>query len=332
MVKRFVLLNVLLFLIIVGCEAPYGYLGDEPTAACSAQCQSPPLGFEGPVLLWAGDPAEVPACPEQAPEIVFEGYEGLNNAPVECAPCECSQPRCKLPAGVIVNPNYACPDDGLGVLIPVSASWDGTCVAFSPPYPELVRSDTIPGTTEEPCAPAAEVPEITALSRPFTIRARACGAEAKAPCQHPGRSCTRSDQPLPPGFRRCLVSRRPEEASCPAEYPDKVSFFAELTDNRGCSPCTCTQTAQSECRAYVLACETTSCGGGCSGGQVILYASICGASSSQWTYRSLMATWLTNIPGACTAGGGAPTGDVALSGAQTFCCEEPAVGAEDDPG
>lgn len=333
MVQRFVLLIVLLFMIVVGCEAPYGYVGEEPTASCSGQClQAPPLGFDGPVFLWAGDPAEVPACPEQAPEIVFEGYEGLNNAPVECAPCECSQPKCKFPVGFIVNPNYVCPDDGLGVLIPAPASWDGSCVAFSPPYPQS-RSLTVPAVTEEPCAPEVEVPEIRALDAPFTIRARACGAQAKThPCQHPAHTCARSDQPLPPGFRRCLVSRRPEGASCPAGYPDKVSFFAELTDNRGCAPCTCTQITQSECEAALQVCLNSSCGGGCGGALVNLDFTSCGGSETLWTHRSMMASWWTNVPGTCAAGGGSPTGEAELGDLQTFCCEEPAVGAEPDPG
>ena len=126
------------------------------------------------------------------------------------------------------------------------------------------------------------------------------------PCQGGGNTCLAGDEAPPAGFRRCIMSLRPEEASCPVEYPDKVSFFTELIDNRGCSPCTCTQTAQSECRAFVYACQSTSCDGGCNGGLVILSAGHCRASESQWTYRSVMATWLTNVPGVCTAGGGAP--------------------------
>jgi hypothetical protein len=335
MVKRFVLLIVLLFMIVVGCEAPYGYLGEEPTASCSRQClQAPPLGFDGPVLLWAGDPAEVPACPEQAPEIVFEGYEGLNNAPVECAPCACSQPKCKLPAGIALSTAYGCPDDGDRGFLPAPASWDGSCVAPSPPYPDPAMSVGQAPPTEEPCAPVVETPEITALGPPFTIRARACGAEGKPyRCHVPGRTCSPNDQPPPPGFRRCLLSLIPDGASCPAEYPDEVAFFAELTDHRGCAPCTCTQTAQSECRVMTRTYQDKGCSYPFWGVQNALGGGwLCAFNPDQFPVRSFGASWLTNAPGSCTAGGGAPTGEVTLEGRQSFCCEEPAVRAEGDEG
>lgn len=330
MVKRFMMLASFLGAIIglvAGCKQ-YTNLGDDYPTRCPGQCLPlPPLGFDGPALLWAGDAAEVPVCPDRAPAIVFEGYEGLRDLPLGCSPCECSPPRCQLPAGVVASTLPTCPYDSPGATLtpfPAPASWDGTCASAGTVDPDLLGSLGLLQTTQEPCAPVVSVPEKTEPGPPFTIRARACGGEVKPDlCDGPGLTCVPTDEPPPPGFRQCILSLREGEAACPPEYPEEVSFFAKVTDDRGCAPCSCAQISTSTCVADVRAFQDGSCSGAAFVQRYVDESGNCAEVFPGTTLRSIDASWFTNQPGACVAAGGAPTGQVTLTGLQTFCCQKP---------
>lgn len=304
----------------------YGDLGHNDPERCPGQCVPlPPLGFDGPALLWSGNAAEVPACPDRAPAVLFEGYEGLNNMPLDCSPCECSAPGCKLPAEVTASTFPTCPNDDPSATLtplPVPPSWSGACISIGMLDPVLLGSLTFSPTTEEPCVPVVDVPAKTEPGPSFTIRARACGGEVEPDlCQDPGHTCVPTDEPPPPGFRQCILSLRPGKVTCPADYPEEVSFFAEVTDNRACAPCTCTQTVVSQCDAALHFYDDMSCSGAPDYSGSAFAAAVCYDPPSL-AVQSMSATWLTNQPGACVAGGGEPTGEVALTDQQTFCCQK----------
>lgn len=331
MVKRFVMLASFLVTIIglvLGCKQTLN-LGDDPPTRCPGQCVPlPPLGFDGPALLWTGDAAEVPACPARAPAIVFEGYDGLRDLPLECGPCECSAPRCQLPAGVVASTQLACPQDDPGATLtpfPAPASWDGSCTSAGMVAPALAATMGLLPTTHEPCAPVVEVPAKAEPGPPFTIRARACAGEVTPDlCDGPGLTCVPTDEPPPPGFRQCILSLREGEVDCPPEYPEEVSFFAKVDDDRGCAPCVCAQIAAGTCVAQVRAFQDGSCSGAPFMNRWVDEAGDCFENNQPGApLQSIDASWITNQPGACVAAGGAPSGQVTLTGLQTFCCQKP---------
>lgn len=330
MIKRFVVSSCLLLLthlvLGAGCKQ-YANLGDDYPTRCPGQCVPlPPLGFDGPALLWVGDAADVPVCPARAPAIVFEGYDGLRDLPLDCSPCECSPPRCQLPAGIVASTLPTCPHDGPGAALtpfPAPPSWDGSCTSAG--TVEQVRSVGFLPTAEVPCTPVADVPEKAEPGPPFTVRVRACGGEVKPDmCDGPGLTCVPTDEPPPPGFRQCILSlREGEAAACPTEYPDEVSFYAKVADDRGCEPCTCAQISTSTCIADVHAFQDGSCSGAELTSIIVDPSGNCTDSLQGSTLQSMNATWSVNQPGACVAVGGAPSGQVTLTGLQTFCCQKP---------
>jgi len=319
----------LLTLLGAGCDALSYYpedCADElrcPGDPCPGECVPlPPLGFDGPALLWIGPESEVPKCPARAPKEVYVGHGSLQ-AVHECPPCECTQPTCQFPAGITASDTNMC-QGPLFTPIDAPSAWSGACVAAgSVISSDDLRSLTIEPLTQRPCEPVP--PDVAQDAGPigWGLFARACRGEAiPTVCNDPGMTCLPSADPPPPGFRQCIMYLRDGETECPVDYPERFDFFSSLEDTRSCTPCECTETAPAQCEALFSSYQDQTCG------QVLLStvvdvgdAGCHPIMSASAELGSMDAEWVTNEPGTCVANGGEPVGEVVPIDPRIFCCQ-----------
>ncbi|HSO00031.1 MAG TPA: hypothetical protein VLS89_17175 [Candidatus Nanopelagicales bacterium] len=326
------LLLLLLLLLATGCPGLSYYsddCGDEaacPGAACPGACVPlAPLGFDGPTFLWMGPESMAPECPAAAPRKVYEGKGNLDVSQ-ECPPCSCTQPACELPAGVVASTVDVCPNDGPGATLTeldAPPGWDGSCTGTGTVPSNLLGSATVQGVTERACEPIpVQVPQNGGPPPSWGLMARACSGEVlDSSCNAAGETCLSGPKPAPADFRVCVMYLRDAEPICPPEYPDRFDFHRDLEDTRGCTACTCTQTAPSSCTARVSLHQ----GAGCEPASelhsyTVTQGPLCADIAPGMELRSMAASWLTNAPGACVPSGGEPVGEAVPIEATTFCC------------
>ncbi|MGK4003906.1 hypothetical protein WMF31_14835 [Sorangium sp. So ce1036] len=296
---------------------------DDRCEVCRGGCMEiPPLGFADPILLWMGDAsdeADVPECPAEAPEIVFDGYGGFTGEHA-CPSCRCAAPSCELPSALTGSASPAC--DGQD---PTSFSappgWAGACTAPAAVPSGALGSLLIPAPTVSACEPTLDpAAEPLGLPAPWGRRARGCGgSEAKHTCRDPSLMCIASPVPQPEEFSMCVLYLRKGVPRCPEEYPELHEFHRGVDDTRGCTPCACGPAEGSACTALVSAYED----GGCArllGAETVTLARPGCVTGPDIRLASWDAQWIEDEPGACAPSGGAPTGAVTPEDPAYFCC------------
>ncbi|MCC6559526.1 MAG: hypothetical protein IT372_41950 [Polyangiaceae bacterium] len=293
-----------------------------PGDNCPGSCVPlPPVGFDGPLLLWSGPETELPDCPTDAPRPVYFGKGDLDDSEL-CPSCECTAEACVLPSWISAS-TLACPGGGTTTEYTTPAGWAGECATIAPAPPASVESLTSGPVTVRPCEPVgSEVPAGGATKLPPLVIARACEGEAiDTVCNDPSLTCVPAAKPPPPGFRQCIAWVRDGEPSCPAEYPEPLTFYDDIQDTRSCSPCECTEVSPSSCLAQVKFYEDSSCttavavaGPGVSG-------PTCEIPVPGSTLGSIDAAMLIDEPGSCVASGGVQTGEIVRTRPTTFCCQ-----------
>ncbi len=328
---RSYVLGLLVFLSAssLACERQHVNVGYNLPDECPGQCVLlPPWGFEGPALLWFGPAEEAPECPDRASTLVFDGGDGIQDAPLNCPTCSCSQPACVFPEGVTANSGN-CPGGGAMTSFPAPASWDGACTSPGTVPANQFDSITIALVTERPCEPIKDAPQKEQPAPGFTTRALGCAGDVlDGVCPESGHTCLPSAAPPPPGFRQCIMYVGPDDSSaaiCPFDYPEQHIFYAAVDDSRECTECTCAQTAPSACVARLSTFQDTMC----DAASEILSVTIAEMESCHdvalpnGELGSMEATWMVNQPGSCQASGGEPIGEAKVTGARTFCCQPP---------
>jgi hypothetical protein len=303
---------------------------DASSALCGhGTCMPPaPQAWQGPVLAWSGPEIARPACPERAPDPVWQGWAMPAPGPIDCPACSCDPPEgtCEIPATWNV---YAAVCQDLPA--PPSASfaapdgWGGTCTtANALPAGSLcggalcVQSLTVaaPLIKEEPCTPHEEAqPKPPGLwPSPFAVAALACGGDFSA-CVESSETCV----PNEPGFRACIYQEG--EADCPAGWNEaRDVFYKKVVDTQECAPCTCSAPEGGACFAKVHVYEDATCSNE--------HAAITISAATSGTCVNLIpgaglgsksAELLSYTPGTCTPIGGV-TGEVKAEQPVTFCC------------
>lgn len=293
-----------------------------PGNNCPGQCVPlPPVGFDGPLLLWVGPESELPDCPTDAPSPGYLGMGDLDDSD-QCPSCECTAPACVYPSAVAAS-TQDCLGGGVATEYATPASWAGGCMTISPAPPSPLMSLTSAPVTVRPCAPVGpEVPAGGSPKLPSPLIARACEGEAvDTVCNDPALTCVPSAKPPPPGFRQCIFWIRDGEPACPGAFPDKLTFYDDIQDNRSCTACECTEIFPSSCLAEVKFYEDSSCM------TVVAVAGpgvgdpTCEVPVPGSTLGSIDAEMLVDEPGSCVASGGVQTGEVVRTRPTTFCCQ-----------
>lgn len=320
--KRLVVLLGLGILGGSGCDPVYGDLGhnDPKLAPCTGECVTvPSLGWEGPVLLWTGPPESAEECPERAPNVVYEGHDGLSTVP-QCPTCSCSPSACVLP-GLIADSGNMCAGDEL--TYPPPDGWNGSCVSSGVVTDTTFDSIQFPPLSEAPCEP--QTGDVTAQTRvEWATLARACqAADPIINTTCPGTTvCVPTSEPPPPGFSQCLFHEG-EELDCPPGYPDRKVVFRDFDASAvGCTECTCGPPEGGACSATVRAFSDAMC-------SVTVGAAMVGTSGEPCSgnlmpgvnLAGMDALWISNQPGSCTPSGGEPFGEAVETDPATFCCQ-----------
>jgi hypothetical protein len=297
---------------------------------CSGECvATPPLGWEGPALLWLGAEGNVPACPNDAPIGASLGHADLVTPSASCTACTCSPSSGSCAPPLVITTSAAtCAAGGAPArTFSPPPDWDGNCTAFDP----IVASDFCNGApctvsltagpllvTDTGCTPS--IPALSSSTPTWTTAALACsGAYSVGGCGSLALTCGPSAAQSP-GFAVCISQQGTND--CPASYPVKHLVYSSFTDARGCAPCTC-GASDGSCSAKLDVYPDGTCTPPDSPFGVALTSAgpSCAAINPPGSaLGSKMIATLAYHPATCPPDGGQLVGDVEPSGAATFCC------------
>lgn len=293
-----------------------------------------PDGFEGPVLVATGSAIGLGECPKGTKEVVW-ALADPQLGPRDCPTCACGEPpgTCELPTSWNTHATVCQDPSPASASFDGPANWDGSCTAANAIAEDklcggvpCVRSLSVdpPVVTEGDCPVMTEGEEAPDESIPFSgfinqwptldsVGALAC-ADDGTPCTYT--SCS----PYPPSpFKVCVYVE--DDLPCPLEWPERSVFFDGGTDNRECSPCSCSPPTGGSCLAQIHVYTDDNC----TNEQLSPYVSSdmpppCHDLMSGISLGSKKAEVIERMPGTCTPQGGEPTGKVEMGKPFTFCC------------
>lgn len=267
------------------------------------RCVPSPIGWSGPVVLISGPgDANAPACPSFAPSTAFEGRSGLTAPPASCE-CSCEPPPASAlscsPVSVDTASNcFLVGDRGHSV-----AMHECTSVSPLPSSGKWRASSSTFSTTANCTAMATEEVE------PLTWMASHRGCDLGEPTVCGDGVCT---PPLQAGQQLCVYAEG--DAECPPGFPDMRWIAEDVTDERGCSECTC-GAVEGECTGHVTVANTC-------GSFPTAYRQIpVGGCTDAAAYPSPVALHGGFSPtAACPPTEVLPTGEITPVGVRTVCC------------
>jgi len=298
---------------------------DAKPASCGEACKDLGLAYEAvPVALWFGTDDAAPACPGALPIVDFNGGAGIIAEDV-CPVCTCGEPTCEMPDAVVGLGSDACASPVTGKTDP-PPTWDGACFPATGLEFGTFASLALEPTAVSGCVagdpPPKKAPGVAFPAR-WETSARACRYPDDAGCQTT-EGCEVAPNDLTNNYRSCLriEGASPDDAACPADFPERFVFYADTKDTRDCTPCECTPPSASACVASLALHAQDACAD-----VPFLMAPVNEVPGACWDpqmpqeVKSISATWTKNNPGACTPSGGEPTGDVAPIQPAVFCCQ-----------
>jgi hypothetical protein len=279
----------------------------------AAVCVGAPPGWSGPVVLVTEDGATAPPpCPGNAAVTDFLGYSGLTAAAPECG-CACDP----VPAGAMscgpvtmgTVPN-SCAHDTVDT--PYATTNVGSCADFDTNLPEMSfnywkvsESELIvtQGCTERP---TRNIPAID-----WDAAHRAC----ELPVRCAEGACVPA---LGSSERLCVYTN--DSASCPVEFPDRVTVASGADDTRDCTSCDCGD-VEGSCTG------TVSIWNGFCGafGETLLEMETEGCMNARPLGATSDYSLHTNIileGGTCSASDSVSSGSATPEGEHTVCCRE----------
>jgi hypothetical protein len=179
--------------------------------------------------------------------------------------------------------------------------------------PPTISGGTCQATVSEPVAPS------------WQYNARLC--QPSSACEDPSEVCAPTPA-LPYVTQRCVtrVLQEGEELTeCPAEYPKgPKTFYDALTDNRGCSECSCSGVTGGSCSGKLVMSADADCSGE-SGDVDYQLGSGCKSFNLGMgeVHPSSVGGQYTVVPGTCSVASPAhATGSAEASGGVTkVCCQ-----------
>jgi hypothetical protein len=263
-----------------------------------------PPTWNGPVILYDGDPAAVPSCPPEHPTVAYTGHASLVPEPAACAACTCAAPIVTCtPHRVHLYDDAGCNHE-VGTLVqPLPAQ----CGPMAPPSGTQAATINAPTVSATPCV--ASGGDKTLPPPKWQRAAIACiGGGLGGGCG-PGKFCTAA--PVAP-FVGALCVFRSGDHGCPGGFSDKHLFTDTVTDTRDCGACSCGAPTAS-CDAVTRVYAAASCGGAPAD---LPNDGSCVAVSASSASLELEVT----KSGSCAPSGGAPIGTITEGDVETTVC------------
>jgi hypothetical protein len=283
---------------------------------CAGQCVpgNVSLDSSAPWLVWMGAEGPAPACPSDAPNDAYDGV--AQPAAPACGACSCepSSGTCGLPVTAETH-DTACPGTGSGSAFDAPTTWDGSC-ASAGPMPGGVASLTVaPLGLTESCSPQMVTTQGTPQAWQY---ARACGGQAP-----PGQCPNAADVCAPPApadaWTYC-VRQIPDDAQCPAQYPNRYTFARSWNDSRTCSPCACSAPEGSTCSSVLSVYSDGACSDLVWAVTAEALGSLCVDLPVGKPIGSERASAPVYLPGTCEPSGGGFDGGLVPNDQATLCC------------
>lgn len=261
-----------------------------------------PAGFMGPAVLWTGTGNQTaPPCSDPMLD-QLPLFEGLTAAGADCGSvgCQCTEASSPTCLGLVKYQSGTCTT--AGSYTPLSAG----CTNVTVTVPSFANHVTgISGSLT--CTPSAKG---SPTLPPQSVAARYALCTAGSP----GAGCS-GDLCVPKTdanyAKRCVFQKG--NVACPGAYPNVLNLFSSVNDTRGCSACTCDDSAP--CTVSVEEYPTSGCAGS---GNAVPKGGSCLQISGPPAQRSVQVT--ATAP-SCIPGGGAPMGAISAAGPVTVCCQ-----------
>jgi hypothetical protein len=190
-----------------------------------------PPAWNGPVVLYDGDPAAKPAgCPGEHPLKSFEGNRDLNPTPAICSACACGAPAVTCTSMPLELDTAACAmQQGFA-----AQPQPGQCGSVSPPAGVTSYKASAPIGFTGACTPSGGAPTLPPPS--WGGAGLACaGGGLGGGCGNKAACAAVSAPPFGAGL--CVY--RSGDLSCPSGFGDKHLYVNNVIDSRGCTPCSC---------------------------------------------------------------------------------------------
>lgn len=283
-----------------------------PGLVCSAAL---PAGWLGPVAYWlakAGEPSDLPKCPDGYSEPI-DLHAGLLAPDAECS-CTCTPKGqvCDKAANASVFSDLGCINECFHAapLACTSVSGcngsQGSLLADAPKPSGTCEAKV----TTQPLQPVA-----------WEYDARLCSLDTAEPgsCTGEGELCTPTPE-RPFVSQLCVYQVVPEGQDfpeCPAGYPHpREPLYDSFTDGRKCSSCRCTGLTGGTCAGTLTLNNQLSCGSG--------FDYQLGSGCKQFSFStppSELDAHYTLVPGTCGISSDTePTGGAIPSGSATVVC------------
>jgi hypothetical protein len=227
-----------------------------------------PAGWtaSGYVMLFRGEPNDVPPCPDDKPTTGYQGKNGLTYLDATCSACTCGAPfnqKCELVTDLDAAKvglqtmqvrNAQCGVAASNIVsLTTPDPWGGVCyhqeglaggqICGSTSCNKAVES-TAPVVSGGQCNGAGGVKSVTPPS--WDVAGKTCkGTKSGGGCRA-GQSC----QPKPqPPFEPGLCVSRTGDLDCPNEaFGTKYLFYGDTNDARDCTSCTCGPASGGTCQ------------------------------------------------------------------------------------
>lgn len=280
------------------------------------------------VMSW---PELPPACPEDAPNIAFEG----SPAPPDrvCPACSCDEPEgtCSLPTTwTVSSANCDNPNNGVKTNFDPPSGWDGLCSDTN----AIAQGKLCGGV---PCVQSLTISLPIIEEKPCTSRTAGWvdmpipKAWNDGPRMPIARACT-SNKPLPNCSGHACVGTNSTFGACILHDGDQVCpegwngerhvLYEHVDDARECTPCGCDLPSGATCKVKWRAFSDSSCT--IEVGALDISAGMMGPACYPLAPGVALvgktAELLNYTKGTCTPMGGELVGDLKLDGQVTVCC------------
>jgi hypothetical protein len=294
------------------------------TKACPGyQCvQQVPTGWSGPIELYNGSPASLPTC--------STGYTGAGDYhggglswTADTCSCTCTA------TGQTCTPSGTFYSDGACHNSPTATGTaDGTCTTV--PTNTLGSGGSFIVAGGGAVSPTGGSCSSSVATTPGSAPTWTAGERLCTPTvvDSPG-GCTATQQCVPPPsppFGATLCIWQSGNVSCPAApslYTNPIGvYYTDVSDTRGCGPCTCAGPTGGSCAGSIGLWGTTG-GMGCPGTATASYTlgTTCKAYSGLFANPGYVKATYTLTAGSCSVSAQPqPDGGVAGTGPVTVCC------------
>lgn len=212
---------------------------------CEACVADPPEGWQGPLVLGAGETA--PSCAAPYTAVVFQAAEDISGDDASCG-CECGDPEVDCDSLQIQYGNACAGPFNIESFADAEVCHNTTAQGPS------IGAFFAPISGTEVCPPSL----VRTIPAPSLTEIVLCGGALSQGTCGADELCAGA---IPDGFDASLCVAQDGEHECPEGYPNARTAFGDVADSRDCTECSCASGDNFECSAELELFPEVDCGG-----------------------------------------------------------------------